>query len=75
MEKEKVGAFIRTVSEDQIWNGPFVLPSDGRITTGYGLQRYYNGVFADQYVMMTNLLQTLFTVWSGDEKLGFTVLA
>jgi hypothetical protein len=32
-------------------------------------------VFADQYVMMTNLLQTLFTVWSGDEKLGFTVLA
>lgn len=49
MEKEKVGAFIRTVSEDQNWNGPFVLPSDGRITTGYGLQRYYNGVFADQY--------------------------
>ncbi|KAG0582582.1 hypothetical protein KC19_3G071000 [Ceratodon purpureus] len=49
MEKEKVGAFIGTVSEEQIWNGPFMLPSDGEITTGYGLQRYYNGVFADQY--------------------------
>lgn len=50
MEKEKVGALIGTLSEEQMWSGPFVLPSDGEITTGYGLQRYYNGVFADQCV-------------------------
>lgn len=48
MEKEKVGAFTATVSENQIWNGPFILPSDGEITTGYGMQRFYNGVFANQ---------------------------
>ncbi|XP_024380799.1 uncharacterized protein [Physcomitrium patens] len=49
MEKEKVGAFTATVSENQIWNGPFILPSDGEITTGYGMQRFYNGVFANHY--------------------------
>ena len=73
MEKEKVGTFLGIVSEDQIWSGPFSLPSDGSITTGYGLQRYYNGVFADQYVM-TNLQQILFTVCSVNKKLGFTAL-
>lgn len=49
MEKQKVGAFLGTLSEEQIWSGPFILPSDGEITTGYGLQRYYNGVFANHY--------------------------
>lgn len=52
MEKQKVGAFLGTVSEEQIWSGPFILPSDGEITTDYGLQRYYNGVFANQYVLI-----------------------
>ena len=50
MEKERVGAFISTVSDKQIWRGPFIVPSDGEVTTGYGLQRYYNGVFAQKYV-------------------------
>ncbi len=59
MEKEKVRALLGTLSKEQIWSGPFILPSDGEITTGYGLQRYYNGVFANQYVM-TNLVQNLF---------------
>lgn len=46
MEKERVGALFSTVSVEQIWRGPFTLPSDGEITAGYGLRRYYNGVFA-----------------------------
>ena len=48
LEKQRVGALVSTVSEEQIWRGPFILPSDGEITTGYGLQRYYNGVFAEK---------------------------
>jgi len=49
MESEVVKAVIATESEEQIWHGPFVVPSEGEITTGYGLQRFYNGVFAKGY--------------------------
>lgn len=56
MEKERVGAFISTVSDKQIWRGPFIVPSDGEVTTGYGLQRYYNGVFAQKYVSLITRL-------------------
>mmetsp|Transcript_11902 Transcript_11902/g.32884 ORF Transcript_11902/g.32884 Transcript_11902/m.32884 type:complete len:146 (-) Transcript_11902:496-933(-) len=32
-----------------MWDGPFIAPSDGVITTQYGQQRYYNGKFAENY--------------------------
>lgn len=37
MEKEKVGVFIVIVFENQIWNGLFILLSDGEIIMGYGM--------------------------------------
>jgi murein DD-endopeptidase MepM/ murein hydrolase activator NlpD len=34
---------------EKYWKGPFLKPNAGPITTGYGVRRYYNGVFADDY--------------------------
>lgn len=48
-EKEAVQAFVSSKSNEQNWCGPFALPAEGDVTTGFGLQRYYNGVFADGY--------------------------
>lgn len=31
------------------WNGPFLNPNNGRLSTGYGVRRYYNGKFAKDY--------------------------
>ncbi len=31
------------------WNGPMGRPSTGYVSSTYGLQRYYNGVFAEDY--------------------------
>ncbi|NEP16368.1 MAG: M23 family metallopeptidase [Leptolyngbya sp. SIO4C1] len=34
---------------EQYWSGPMARPSNGRVSSVYGLRRYYNGVFADNY--------------------------
>jgi murein DD-endopeptidase MepM/ murein hydrolase activator NlpD len=31
------------------WNGPMVRPNRGGVTSEYGIRRYYNGVFAQDY--------------------------
>ncbi|MBD2502806.1 M23 family metallopeptidase [Anabaena azotica] len=31
------------------WNGAFLRPNQGRLSTGYGVRRYYNGKFAKDY--------------------------
>ncbi|NEP17266.1 MAG: M23 family peptidase, partial [Leptolyngbya sp. SIO4C1] len=31
---------------EQYWSGPMARPSNGRVSSVYGLRRYYNGVFA-----------------------------
>lgn len=31
------------------WNGAFLRPNQGRLSTGYGVRRYYNGKFAKNY--------------------------
>jgi murein DD-endopeptidase MepM/ murein hydrolase activator NlpD len=31
------------------WSGPMARPSNGRVSSAYGNQRYYNGVFAEGY--------------------------
>ena len=46
---DKVSAFKKLVTPQKFWNGIFLKPNDGEITTGFGVQRYYNGVFADDY--------------------------
>jgi murein DD-endopeptidase MepM/ murein hydrolase activator NlpD len=48
-EFDRINAFKAIVSPDKLWNGPLRRPNDGPVTTVYGVRRYYNGVFADDY--------------------------
>lgn len=48
-EFDRVDAFKALVTPKKLWSGPFLRPNQGPITTGYGLRRYYNGVFANDY--------------------------
>jgi len=48
-ELERVAAFKNLVSPEKHWRGPFLRPTNGRISTTYGIRRYYNGVFAQDY--------------------------
>lgn len=48
-EFDRVDEFKALVSEEQFWNGSFLRPTQGPVTTVYGVRRYYNGVFANDY--------------------------
>ncbi len=48
-EFDRVAAFKATVSPEQLWQGAMVRPNQGSLSTGYGVRRYYNGVFAQDY--------------------------
>lgn len=48
-ELRAVKKLVSKKSGQQYWCGPFRLPTDGEVTTEYGLKRYYNGVFASGY--------------------------
>jgi murein DD-endopeptidase MepM/ murein hydrolase activator NlpD len=48
-EFDRVAAFKALVTPEKFWNGAFVRPNAGEITSGYGVRRYYNGVFANDY--------------------------
>lgn len=48
-ELDRVAAFKNLETPEKYWNGPFVKPNSGRVSTGYGIRRYYNGVFAKDY--------------------------
>jgi murein DD-endopeptidase MepM/ murein hydrolase activator NlpD len=48
-EFDRVNAFKQIVSPDKLWNGPLRRPNNGPVTSVYGVRRYYNGVFADDY--------------------------
>ncbi len=48
-ELNQVAAFKQLVTPQKFWNGPFLKPNQGRITTIYGVRRYYNGKFANDY--------------------------
>ncbi len=48
-EFDLVDAFKALVTPQKFWNGPFLRPNEGYISTTYGVRRYYNGVFADDY--------------------------
>ncbi|NDJ18899.1 M23 family metallopeptidase [Myxacorys almedinensis] len=49
LEFDQVDAFKAIVSPQKLWRGKFIRPNNGEVTTGYGLRRYYNGVFANDY--------------------------
>jgi murein DD-endopeptidase MepM/ murein hydrolase activator NlpD len=48
-EFDRVAAFKAIISPDKYWDGPFLRPSQGRVSSEYGVRRYYNGVFAENY--------------------------
>ena len=49
IERTRVQAFKQIVTPDRFWNGPFLRPTSGRVSSIFGVQRYYNGVFANDY--------------------------
>jgi murein DD-endopeptidase MepM/ murein hydrolase activator NlpD len=48
-EFDRVNAFKQVLTAEKFWDGAFVRPNRGEITSGYGVRRYYNGVFANDY--------------------------
>jgi murein DD-endopeptidase MepM/ murein hydrolase activator NlpD len=49
LELDRVAAFKSLVTPEKYWNGAFLRPNSGRVSTIYGIRRYYNGVFAKDY--------------------------
>jgi murein DD-endopeptidase MepM/ murein hydrolase activator NlpD len=48
-ELKKVKALKALSTPTKYWNGPFVNPSKASTSTPFGVKRYYNGKFADDY--------------------------
>ena len=48
-EFNRVDAFKKLVTPEKMWSGSLLKPNDGPITTIYGVRRYYNGKFANDY--------------------------
>lgn len=48
-EFDRVDAFKALVTPEKFWSGPFLRPNQGPITTEFGVRRYYNGEFAQDY--------------------------
>jgi murein DD-endopeptidase MepM/ murein hydrolase activator NlpD len=49
MELKKVAALKTLVTPEKMWTGAFVYPNSSRISSPYGVRRYYNGEFAKDY--------------------------
>ena len=49
LELSRVADFKTTMTPEKFWNGPFLRPTRGRVSTVFGVRRYYNGVFAQDY--------------------------
>jgi len=45
-ERELIGAALDLVSQERLWQGNFIMPVEGRLSTAYGVQRYVNGRFS-----------------------------
>ncbi|MEM8829072.1 MAG: M23 family metallopeptidase [Cyanobacteria bacterium P01_G01_bin.19] len=49
LELNRVREFKELVTPQKYWQGSFIRPNASRVSTGFGLRRYYNGVFANSY--------------------------
>ena len=49
LELDKVAAFKQLVTPQKFWQGNFLRPNPNRVSTGFGVRRYYNNVFARDY--------------------------
>lgn len=48
-ELKRAAEFKALQTPEKFWDGPFMAPNKGRVSTIYGVRRYYNGKFADDY--------------------------
>jgi murein DD-endopeptidase MepM/ murein hydrolase activator NlpD len=48
-ELKRVAAFKALQTPQKYWSGAFLKPNAGRMSTNYGVRRYYNGTFAKDY--------------------------
>jgi murein DD-endopeptidase MepM/ murein hydrolase activator NlpD len=48
-EFDRVDAFKKLATPQKFWNGAFIRPSQGTVSTVFGVRRYYNGEFANDY--------------------------
>ncbi len=48
-ELDQVAKLKKLVTPTKYWNGAFLRPNPNRVSTTYGVRRYYNGVFAKDY--------------------------
>jgi murein DD-endopeptidase MepM/ murein hydrolase activator NlpD len=48
-EFDRVDAFKKIASPQKFWQGAFIRPSQGEVSTVFGVRRYYNGEFANDY--------------------------
>ena len=49
VEIDKVSAFKKLVTPKKLWQGKFARPNSASVSTVFGMRRYYNNVFADNY--------------------------
>ncbi|MEM8719304.1 MAG: M23 family metallopeptidase [Cyanobacteria bacterium P01_G01_bin.39] len=49
LELNQVSAFKQLVTPQKFWQGTFIRPNSSRVSTGFGIRRYYNNVFAQDY--------------------------
>jgi murein DD-endopeptidase MepM/ murein hydrolase activator NlpD len=49
LELDRVAAFKNLVTPQKFWQGAFIRPNASRISTKFGVRRYYNNVFAEDY--------------------------
>lgn len=49
LELDRVAEFKELVTPEKFWNGAFLRPNSGQVSTVFGIRRYYNGDFAEDY--------------------------
>ncbi|HEY9705874.1 MAG TPA: M23 family metallopeptidase [Allocoleopsis sp.] len=49
LELRRVKETKNLLTPEKYWNGRFIPPNKSRMSSGYGIRRYYNGVFAKDY--------------------------
>ncbi|MBW4599229.1 MAG: M23 family metallopeptidase [Calothrix sp. FI2-JRJ7] len=49
LELRRAREFREVRTPEKFWKGTFKRPNQGRMSTQYGVRRYYNGVFANDY--------------------------
>ena len=48
-ELNRVSALKKLKTPQKFWQGQFIRPNPNSVSTGFGVRRYYNGVFATNY--------------------------